>query len=64
MQSYCKSKSLVYNLSPLVLLQRTDSAGDGRCLLLVVVGYLKGGWERVFSVIFTGCGVAEIVLVP
>lgn len=29
-----------------------------------MVGCLKGGRERVFSVIFTGCGVAETVLVP
>lgn len=64
MQSYCKSKSLGYNLRPLALLQRTDSTGDGRCLLLVLVGCLKGVWERVFSVFFTACGVAETMLVP
>lgn len=61
LQSYCKSRSLGYNLRPLALLQRTDSAGGGRCLLLVVVACLKGEWERVFSVIFAACGVAETV---
>lgn len=63
MQNYCKSKCLVYSLRLLVLLLRTDLSGDDRCQLLVVVGCLKGGWERVLSVIFSAWGVAETMLV-
>lgn len=64
MQSYCKSRCLAHSLRLLVLLLRADLFGDDRCLLLVVVGCLKGGWERVLSVIFNARGGAETMLVP